>query len=53
VEKERPDLARKLNPRDCIQCGCCSYVCPSRRPLAHFFKLAQERTKSDKAAVSA
>ena len=50
VEKNRPDLALKLNPRDCIMCGCCSYVCPSRRPLSHFIKLAQERTKPDTVA---
>ena len=53
MEKDRLDLARKLNPRDCIMCGCCSYVCPSRRPLSHFFRLAQERTRSDNAAEPA
>ena len=31
----RNELAKlsRLNPRDCIACGCCSYVCPARIPL--------------------
>ena len=27
--------ARKFHPLSCIECGCCSYVCPSRRPIVH------------------
>jgi electron transport complex protein RnfC len=48
VEKGRLDIARNLNPYDCILCGSCSYVCPSKRPLSHFFKLAQEKFKEKK-----
>lgn len=43
VEKERLDIAAGLNPFDCIMCGSCSYVCPAKRPLSHFFKIAQEK----------
>ena len=46
VEKNRMDLAAKLNPSDCIMCGSCSYSCPANRPLSHFIKLAQERTRT-------
>jgi electron transport complex protein RnfC len=31
---------------DCIECGCCSYVCPPRRPLVQLIK-------AGKAAVAA
>ena len=30
----------------CIDCGCCSYVCPSRRPLAENNKLAKNDLKN-------
>lgn len=26
--------------KDCISCGSCSYICPSRIPLVHYFKYA-------------
>ncbi len=41
VEKQRYDIAEKLHPFDCIMCGSCTYICPSKRPLSHFIKLAQ------------
>jgi electron transport complex protein RnfC len=40
-----------LGLKDCIACGCCSYVCPSHIPLVHYFNfakgdlMAQERAK--------
>jgi Na+-translocating ferredoxin:NAD+ oxidoreductase subunit C len=27
--------------KDCIACGCCSFVCPSRIPLVHYFNHAR------------
>ncbi|MDP1653876.1 MAG: electron transport complex subunit RsxC [Rhodocyclaceae bacterium] len=27
--------------KDCIACGCCSFVCPSRIPLVHYFNHAK------------
>jgi electron transport complex protein RnfC len=30
-----------LGLKDCIACGCCSYVCPSRIPLVHYFNHAK------------
>jgi electron transport complex protein RnfC len=26
---------------DCIECGCCSYVCPSHIPLVDYFSFAK------------
>lgn len=30
-----------LGLKDCIACGCCSYVCPARIPLVHYFNHAK------------
>lgn len=35
------DAAAKLNALDCIECGVCSYVCPTKRPLVQLVKLAK------------
>ena len=29
--------ARTLGLMDCVECGCCTYVCPSGRPMVHMF----------------
>ncbi|CAI8962001.1 electron transport complex subunit RsxC [Methylocaldum szegediense] len=34
------DAAVSFGLRDCINCSSCSYVCPSRIPLVHYFKYA-------------
>ena len=38
VEKERFDDAKANGVQDCIECGCCAYVCPSKINLVHLFK---------------
>jgi len=30
---------------DCIECGCCSYVCPSRRPLLQWIRVGKLRVR--------
>ncbi len=35
------DIATTLNATDCIECGCCSYVCPSHIPLVQLIKHAK------------
>jgi len=35
------DAAAKRNALDCIECGVCSYVCPTKRPLLQLIKLAK------------
>ncbi len=43
--------------KDCIACGCCSFVCPSHIPLVHYFNFAkgelmeQERGKLKQSAT--
>ncbi|WP_372845493.1 electron transport complex subunit RsxC [Pontiella sp.] len=41
VENKRFDWAEKLNVMACIECGSCSYSCPSHRPLNQQFKRAK------------
>jgi electron transport complex protein RnfC len=26
---------------DCVECGCCSYICPARRPLVQAIRLSK------------
>jgi electron transport complex protein RnfC len=33
--------AEKIGLMDCRECGCCSYICPSRRPLLQAIKSAK------------
>ncbi len=41
VKGERWDSLKEYNISECIECGCCSYVCPSKIPLVHFIKLGK------------
>ncbi len=41
VKGERWDSLKEYNMNECIECGCCSYVCPSKIPLVHFIKLGK------------
>ncbi|HAA37332.1 MAG TPA: electron transport complex subunit RsxC, partial [Firmicutes bacterium] len=33
VEQGMYELAETYRALDCIECGCCSYICPAKRPL--------------------
>ncbi len=35
------EAARQYDLFTCIECGLCSYVCPSRRPMVHFIKMGK------------
>jgi len=28
---------------DCVECGCCTYVCPSKRNIVHYIKLSKAK----------
>lgn len=36
------ERARAESVTDCIECGCCSYICPSKRPLLDFIRLGKD-----------
>ena len=49
-EAGNTEKAKKYNVIDCIECGVCSYVCPSKRHLVQSIKtvkyqIAQSRAK--------
>jgi Na+-translocating ferredoxin:NAD+ oxidoreductase subunit C len=41
IENERFDDAQNWHVMDCIECGCCSFVCPAGRPLVQHMKRAK------------
>lgn len=44
------ELMRKYDLQGCIECGCCSYVCPSKIPLVQYIKTGKfllARTKNN------
>jgi electron transport complex protein RnfC len=48
------EKARDYNLFDCIECGCCTYVCPSDIPLVQYYRYAKsEIIAADKAKEAA
>lgn len=43
VEFERWDDLRAYGATDCIECGCCTYICPSRRRIVERIKFGKAR----------
>jgi len=35
------EKTQEYNLFDCIECGCCDYVCPSNIPLVHYYRFAK------------
>ena len=44
-EKGHFEEARDSNLYDCFECGSCTYVCPSKRPIVQFVRLAKSQVK--------
>ena len=36
---------RRLHLEDCIECGCCAYVCPAKQSLVERFRNAKHAMK--------
>jgi len=36
------DKLEQFNVNDCIECGCCAYVCPTKNPLVQLMKVGKE-----------
>ncbi|MFH1407364.1 MAG: RnfABCDGE type electron transport complex subunit C [Candidatus Omnitrophota bacterium] len=45
AEFEKFDIAKDYNLFDCIECGACAWVCPSKRPMVHLIKYAKLQVK--------
>ncbi len=41
IESGRFNDSKDINVLDCIECGVCTYVCPARRPIVQWIKLAK------------
>ncbi len=39
------EVAEEWNVRDCIECGICAYLCPSKRPMLELIRSAQALPK--------
>ena len=40
-ERKNIDMLNKLKVNMCVECGCCSYLCPAKRPLAQVMVLSK------------
>ena len=45
AEKGFYEGAKEYNLFDCFECGSCAFVCPSKRPIVQFIRLAKSMTK--------
>jgi len=45
VEAGRPEDTEPFGVFDCFECGSCAYVCPAKRPLVQFIRLAKMKAK--------
>lgn len=45
VEAGKGHLTGRFGVLDCFECGCCAYVCPAKRPLVQFARLAKIQIK--------
>ena len=48
-----PVALDELKVNACMECGCCSFVCPANRPLVQTNKLAKAFLKEEKAKEEA
>jgi electron transport complex protein RnfC len=45
VEAGRAQDTAKFGLFECFECGCCAFVCPAKRPLVQFIRLAKSKAK--------
>lgn len=51
-EKECLSILEKEKVQLCMECGCCSYICPARRPLVDINRNAKSFVKKARAAAA-
>ena len=49
----RHEEAEKRGIMDCIECGCCQYICPARIPLVQWIRLGKNRVVAGRNRKSA
>ncbi len=45
VEANRAEDTEQFGVFDCFECGSCAYVCPAKRPLVQFVRMAKMKAK--------
>ena len=45
VEAGRAAETTQFGIFECFECGCCAYVCPAKRPLVQFVRIAKAKAK--------
>ncbi len=45
VEAGRAEETAQFGVFECFECGCCAYVCPSKRPLVQFIRIGKMKAK--------
>jgi electron transport complex protein RnfC len=48
IRKDKLDLAQEYGIMDCIECGLCAYLCPSRRNIVQAIKTAKSKIRNAK-----
>lgn len=48
INRDRLDLAEEYGIMDCIECGLCAYLCPSRRNIVQAIKAAKIKIRNSK-----
>ena len=53
VERRKIAVAEEWNVMECKECGCCTFVCPAKRPIVHQVKFAKAEIAKRKAREKA
>lgn len=49
IRRNQPDRLPGLHTEDCLECGCCTYVCPSHIPLLDLMRQAKAMARGGEA----
>ncbi len=47
------ERAQEYRAMDCMSCGCCSYICPAKKPIAQNIKFAKDMIAAKRMAERA
>lgn len=45
-EKDKIEQLSENNIMDCLECGCCSYICPAKKPIVHLIKKGKAKLRA-------
>lgn len=48
IRADDPEGAKRYGAMNCMECGCCTYVCPAKRPIIQSIRLAKRLIKQKK-----